>query len=270
MRPRPPVGTRPSLPTRRVRRVGARRRRRNWRPLRPSDGGPATQRGLRLPALSLASRTPCGRSRGGLRPLSCSDVCDSCHNYATGGHGRCVGKPDPNPRPGCWRSGNDSAGARWWGRALSPNSTAASKPPLVSLVHSGEYSTLDVAEPFGVGRSTVYRAIERQRIPAKDDLAEATSRQLTARLAPASRLRHPSGTPACLCRRRDLSGRPRFGLRTPPSVAQNRLHRSAADSPLASCPPPRRPAGHWTAGMASRRPGKRAGTTLLRTPGLVR
>ena len=83
MRPQPPVGTRPSLPTRRVRRAGARRRRRSWRPLRPSDGGPATQRELRPPALNLASRTPCGRSREGLRPLSCSGVCDSCHNYAT-------------------------------------------------------------------------------------------------------------------------------------------------------------------------------------------
>src|SRR5215217_6375831 len=32
---------------------------------------------------------------------------------------------------------------------------------LVSLVCSGEYSTLEVARRFGVGRSTVYRAIER-------------------------------------------------------------------------------------------------------------
>jgi excisionase family DNA binding protein len=30
-------------------------------------------------------------------------------------------------------------------------------------VHSGEYSTAEVADLFGVGRSTVYRAIERQR-----------------------------------------------------------------------------------------------------------
>ena len=37
----------------------------------------------------------------------------------------------------------------------------------MSLVHSGEYSTLEVAELFGVGRSTVYRAIERQRTAAK-------------------------------------------------------------------------------------------------------
>lgn len=45
------------------------------------------------------------------------------------------------------------------------------------LVHSGEYSALEVAELFGVGRSTVYRAIERQRVEARGGLAEATSRR---------------------------------------------------------------------------------------------
>ncbi|MEO8108344.1 MAG: recombinase family protein [Actinomycetes bacterium] len=34
---------------------------------------------------------------------------------------------------------------------------------LVSLLASGEYSTAEVAELFGVGRTTVHRAIERQR-----------------------------------------------------------------------------------------------------------
>jgi transposase len=34
---------------------------------------------------------------------------------------------------------------------------------MVSLLASGEYSTAEVADLFGVGRSTVYRAIERQR-----------------------------------------------------------------------------------------------------------
>jgi transposase len=48
---------------------------------------------------------------------------------------------------------------------------------LVALVHSGEYSTAEVADLFGVGRSTVYRAIERQRIAAKAGLAESTSRR---------------------------------------------------------------------------------------------
>jgi excisionase family DNA binding protein len=44
-------------------------------------------------------------------------------------------------------------------------------------VHSGEYSTLEVAELFGVGRSTVYRAIERQRVAAKAEIAGAPSRR---------------------------------------------------------------------------------------------
>jgi DNA invertase Pin-like site-specific DNA recombinase len=48
---------------------------------------------------------------------------------------------------------------------------------LVSLVHRGEYSNLEVAELFGVGRSTVYRAIERQRVAAKAGLAGASSKR---------------------------------------------------------------------------------------------
>jgi excisionase family DNA binding protein len=43
-------------------------------------------------------------------------------------------------------------------------------------VHSGEYSTHEVAELFGIGRSTVYRAIDRQRVAAKADIAGATAR----------------------------------------------------------------------------------------------
>lgn len=58
---------------------------------------------------------------------------------------------------------NDRASSLHW---------AISKGP-TTLVHSGEYSTLEVAELFGVGRSTVYRAIERQRVAAKAGLAEA-------------------------------------------------------------------------------------------------
>jgi hypothetical protein len=44
------------------------------------------------------------------------------------------------------------------------------------LVHSGEYSTAQVAGLFGIGRSTVYRAIERQRIEARAGIAKATSK----------------------------------------------------------------------------------------------
>jgi hypothetical protein len=47
----------------------------------------------------------------------------------------------------------------------------------MSLVHSGdEYNTAEVVELLGVGRSTVYRAIERQRLEARAGLAETTTR----------------------------------------------------------------------------------------------
>ena len=47
----------------------------------------------------------------------------------------------------------------------------------VSLVYSGDDSTLEVAELFGVGRSTVYRAIQRQRLAAKAELADRSTRR---------------------------------------------------------------------------------------------
>ena len=69
----------------------------------------------------------------------------------------------PGPRAGSWAS------SRSWSREQEAH--------LVSLVHSGEYSTLEVAELFGIGRSTVYRAIQRQRIAAKTELAYASARR---------------------------------------------------------------------------------------------
>jgi DNA invertase Pin-like site-specific DNA recombinase len=62
-------------------------------------------------------------------------------------------------------------------RGKQPKLNRRQEAHLVCLVHSGEYSTLDVAELFGVGRSTVYRAIERQRVEARAGLADATSRR---------------------------------------------------------------------------------------------
>jgi DNA invertase Pin-like site-specific DNA recombinase len=59
----------------------------------------------------------------------------------------------------------------------SPRLNRKQEAHLVSLVHRGECSTLEVAELFGVGRSTVYRAIERQRIAAKANLAESSARR---------------------------------------------------------------------------------------------
>jgi DNA invertase Pin-like site-specific DNA recombinase len=75
------------------------------------------------------------------------------------------------------REGMKVAKAKGRLRGKQPKLNRKQEAHLVSLVHSGEYSTLEVAEIFGVGRSTVYRAIERQRIAAKADIAESTARR---------------------------------------------------------------------------------------------
>ena len=113
---------------------------------------------------------------------------------------------------------------------------------LVSLVQSGEYSTLEVAELFGVGRSTVYRAIQRQRSAAKAELADA-SRRRWPRLLSASRNRHPRGTPTS-----EAHSQPGSERGIPPVV------------------PPTEPfmAGRWSVGMRQAcafcvRSGKRGG-----------
>jgi excisionase family DNA binding protein len=73
------------------------------------------------------------------------------------------------------REGMKVAKAKGRLRGKQPKLNRRQEAHLVSLVHSGEYSTAEVAELFGVGRSTVYRAIERQRMAAKAGLAEAAS-----------------------------------------------------------------------------------------------
>ena len=82
-------------------------------------------------------------------------------------------RPDPAPHP---RAHEGRQGQRPAARK-QPKLNRRQEAHLVSLVHSGECSTAEVAELFGVGRSTVYRAIERQRVEARTGLAEATSRR---------------------------------------------------------------------------------------------
>ena len=62
-------------------------------------------------------------------------------------------------------------------RGRQPKLNQRQEAHLVSLVHSGEYSTAEVADLFGVGRSTVYRAIERQRDEARAGVAASTLRR---------------------------------------------------------------------------------------------
>ena len=61
-------------------------------------------------------------------------------------------------------------------RGKQPKLNRRQEAHLVSLVQSGELSTAEVAELFGVGRSTVYRAIERQRVEARPGIAASASR----------------------------------------------------------------------------------------------
>jgi DNA invertase Pin-like site-specific DNA recombinase len=74
------------------------------------------------------------------------------------------------------REGMKVAKAKRRLRGKQPKPNPRQEAHLVSLVHSAEYSTREVAELFGVGRSTVYRAIERQRVEARSGLAGATSK----------------------------------------------------------------------------------------------
>jgi DNA invertase Pin-like site-specific DNA recombinase len=62
-------------------------------------------------------------------------------------------------------------------RGKQPKLNRRQEAHLVSLVHIGEYSTAEVADLFGVGRSTVYRAIERQRNEARANISVGTSRE---------------------------------------------------------------------------------------------
>ncbi len=70
-------------------------------------------------------------------------------------------------------------------RGKQPKLTRRQETHLVSLLASGEYSTAEVAELFGVGRSTVYRAIERQRdhalvVEIASDSRNSTTRDRTS------------------------------------------------------------------------------------------
>ena len=75
------------------------------------------------------------------------------------------------------REGMKIAKAKGRLRGRQPKLNHRQEAHLVSLVHSGEYSTAEVADLFGIGRSTVYRAIDRQRVDARAGLAEAAAKR---------------------------------------------------------------------------------------------
>ena len=84
-------------------------------------------------------------------------------------------------------------------RGKQPKLNRKQESHLVSLVHSGECSTAEVAELFGVGRSNIYRAIERQRISAKAGIAEASSRSWPGDRAGCPVLDTAPGRRRCRC-----------------------------------------------------------------------
>ena len=80
------------------------------------------------------------------------------------------------------REGMRVAKAKGRLRGKQPKLIRRQEAHLVCLVHSGEYSTAEVAKVFGLGRSTVYRAIERKRLDAEAGLAETRDEALNTSL----------------------------------------------------------------------------------------
>jgi DNA invertase Pin-like site-specific DNA recombinase len=71
------------------------------------------------------------------------------------------GSASPRPRDAC--------------AAGSPKLNARQEAHLVALHHAGEHSTAELGDLFGVGRSTVYRAIERDT-RRREQTSRATTR----------------------------------------------------------------------------------------------
>jgi len=67
------------------------------------------------------------------------------------------------------REGMKVAKAKGHLHSKQPKLNRRQEAHLVSLLHGGEYSTAEAAELFGVARSTVHRAIERDRSRARAD-----------------------------------------------------------------------------------------------------
>lgn len=64
------------------------------------------------------------------------------------------------------REGMKIAKAKGRLRGKMPKLTARQEAHLVTLHEAGEHTSAELAELFGVARSTVYRAVERARVGA--------------------------------------------------------------------------------------------------------
>ena len=65
---------------------------------------------------------------------------------------------------GCAREGMKIAKAKGHLRGKQPKLNHRQEAHLVALLESGEYTTAELADLFNVARSTVYRAVERERV----------------------------------------------------------------------------------------------------------
>ena len=77
------------------------------------------------------------------------------------------------------REGMQVAKAKGRLRGKQPKLSARQEVHLVALFHAGEHSVADLSELFGVARSTVYRAIERETVRTH---AAVVNKQTTLRL----------------------------------------------------------------------------------------
>ncbi len=64
------------------------------------------------------------------------------------------------------REGMKVARAKGHLRGRKPKLDARQQAHLVTLIGAGEHSSAELADLFGVGRSTVYRVLERSRVAA--------------------------------------------------------------------------------------------------------
>lgn len=74
------------------------------------------------------------------------------------------------------REGMKVAKAKGHLRGKQPKLNRRQEARLVSLWRSGEYSTAELGDLFGVARSTVYRAIQRAAGPAQTNSAATVVR----------------------------------------------------------------------------------------------
>lgn len=99
-------------------------------------------------------------------------------------------------------------------RGKQPKLSPRQEAHLVALIRSGEYTTSEVGDLFGVARSTVYRALQR----SKQRAALSTSAKATANKTMQARAAMQLATPDPSAADASASYRPRHGVNEFPPV----------------------------------------------------